>query len=271
MLLNKTKYQHKNYGKLNISHINSSLVYEGRTSGIALKYVMNGRECYEINGKQYHLVKGQFIILHQHMNYKLHTKNIATDGFCLDINLELLGALFLEEDLLFNQPYVGTSYLNLGKQLRNLNKPIAYDINNPIRLINSFAEHLVNFQKELLMIKRALQETTKKIDTLKVLSSKLLLAKSYIHINYANSISLASLASISGISRYHFARTFKACFKATPWEMQNQLRMIKAAELIKQDSSTLTTIAYHLGYVDLASFSKAFKQYYAMPPSLFLK
>ncbi len=261
---------HSDYGRMNISHINSSLTYEGRTSGIALKYVIEGRECYEIDGNQFGLNKGQFILLKEEVNYKLFTENISTDGFCLDINPELLGTCFLKDDLIYNQPFSGAMSLELGKSLYNtFNTPIDYNIGNPINFINSFSTHLINFQKEILTIKDALKHTTKKADTQKILISRLLIAKEYIHINYANDIPLDKLACISRISKYYFARIFKNCFKTTPWEMQNQLRMEKAIKLLKNDCISLTSIAYQLGYSDLASFSKRFKQYYTIPPSQF--
>jgi AraC-like DNA-binding protein len=57
----------------------------------------------------------------------------------------------------------------------------------------------------------------------------------------------------------------------TPLQMQEQLRMEKAKELLYSDCISLTSIAYQLGYTDLASFSKRFKKYYKIAPSQYIK
>jgi len=43
--------------------------------------------------------------------------------------------------------------------------------------------------------------------------------------------------------------------------------MKKAIELIQNPATHLSNIAFDLGYIDLASFSKKFKQQYGVSPS----
>lgn len=206
----------------------------------------------------------------------MFTNNLIAKGFCLDINPELLGieiSGFLKNDLLFNHPFSGILSTSLGKSL--------YDFSNTstrcnfaqesIGIITSFKDDLLNFQKDLTVIGSSLQNITKRIHTQKLLVSKLFKAREYIYLYYSHKISLSTLAYISGISKYHFARVFKICFKMTPLQMQEQLRMEKAKELLYSDCISLTSIAYQLGYTDLASFSKRFKKYYKIPPSQYIK
>ncbi|PKV48934.1 AraC-like DNA-binding protein [Aquimarina sp. MAR_2010_214] len=251
-------------------------IYNGKTTGIALKYVVEGKEHYKTNRNQLDVYKSQFIILRENVDYEVYSKNINTKGFCLDINPELLDieiSDFLQNDLLFNQPFSGTLSIPLGKSLYDFsNTTSEYDfLQEPIGIITNFKDDLLSFQKELDIIEDSLQKITTRIHTQKLLVSKLFKAREYIHLYYSHKISLSTLASISGISKYHFARVFKICFKMTPLQMQEKLRMEKAKELLHDDKISLTSIAYQLGYTDLSSFSKRFKKYYKMPPSQYIK
>ncbi|WP_143918516.1 helix-turn-helix transcriptional regulator [Aquimarina algiphila] len=206
----------------------------------------------------------------------MFAKNIYTGGCCLDINPELLNievSDFLDNDLLFNQPFSGVLSTQLGTSLNNFSNAFSiFDFKkDAINIIHDFKEDLLGFHREMNIIGNAVQCITKRVETQKLLISKLFKAREYIHRYYTHKITLKVLAEVSGISKFHFARVFKNCFKMTPLEMQEQLRMKKAEELILKDHISLTSIAYQLGYTDLALFSKRFKKYYKISSSLYIK
>ncbi|WP_109436100.1 MULTISPECIES: helix-turn-helix domain-containing protein [Aquimarina] len=206
----------------------------------------------------------------------MFAKNIYTGGCCLDINPELLNievSDFLDNDLLFNQPFSGVLSTQLGTSLNNFSNAFSiFDFKkDAVNIIHDFKEDLLGFHREMNIIGNAVQCITKRVETQKLLISKLFKAREYIHRYYTHKITLKVLAEVSGISKFHFARVFKNCFKMTPLEMQEQLRMKKAKELILKDHISLTSIAYQLGYTDLALFSKRFKKYYKISPSRYIK
>jgi len=112
---------------------------------------------------------------------------------------------------------------------------------------------------------------TKKINTQRDILIKLFSSKNFIHQNFDQKIKLDELARYTGISKYHFLRLFKLCFQQSPQELQDKLRMKKAIELITSTTSPLSPIAYDLGYLDLANFSKKFKNQYGVSPSEYRK
>ena len=57
----------------------------------------------------------------------------------------------------------------------------------------------------------------------------------------------------------------------TPNDYIRQLRMTAAAELLKDERLTVAEIAYKVGFDDQYYFSKAFKQYFGMPPTKYRK
>ena len=94
----------------------------------------------------------------------------------------------------------------------------------------------------------------------------LFLAKSYIDDHLLENLSLETISQKAGISKYHFIRLFKNTFEVSPYQYQKRMRL----ELAKQQllgGKELLEIAISIGYADLPTFSKAFKQVFRITPS----
>ena len=50
-------------------------------------------------------------------------------------------------------------------------------------------------------------------------------------------------------------------------DIVQQMRMERAVDLLRESFETITSIAYSLGYSDVASFTRAFRQWTGLPPS----
>jgi AraC-like DNA-binding protein len=70
---------------------------------------------------------------------------------------------------------------------------------------------------------------------------------------------------------FHFSRIFKQTFDLTPHQFQIRYRMEKAKELMIFHRLSLSTIAEKVGYSNIYSFSKAFKQVEGMSPRQFMR
>ena len=77
---------------------------------------------------------------------------------------------------------------------------------------------------------------------------------------------VASLASIAGVSRSGFASRFKEVLGETPMNYLTRLRMYKAAQFLRENDTKLAEIAGLFGYESEAAFSKAFKKAIGMAP-----
>ena len=74
-----------------------------------------------------------------------------------------------------------------------------------------------------------------------------------------------------GYGRTNFFKKVKHLTGMTPNDYIRQLRMTAAAELLKDERLTVAEIAYKVGFDDQYYFSKAFKQYFGMPPTKYRK
>ncbi|MEM9007538.1 MAG: AraC family transcriptional regulator [Cyanobacteria bacterium P01_F01_bin.86] len=91
-------------------------------------------------------------------------------------------------------------------------------------------------------------------------------ARDYLHAHYAEDISLADLAAIAHLSRFHFCRLFSREVGVSPSTYQTQLRIAQAKKLLAQGLSILT-VATVTGFYDQSHFGRTFKRQVGTTPS----
>lgn len=91
-------------------------------------------------------------------------------------------------------------------------------------------------------------------------------AMAYIEINFRASLSLGDIASVACISKFHFARVFRAETGLSPMQYFRRRRVMEAKRMIAAGQSPLASIAIDLGYFDHSHFSREFRAFTGMPP-----
>ncbi|MEN1729071.1 MAG: AraC family transcriptional regulator [Pseudomonadota bacterium] len=79
--------------------------------------------------------------------------------------------------------------------------------------------------------------------------------------------SITELAKLAGQSRSAFTRSFSRVYGLAPRQLLEQLRLSRALDLMTDPELTLTALAMDCGYVDLPTFSKAFRRRFGRSPS----
>ena len=82
-------------------------------------------------------------------------------------------------------------------------------------------------------------------------------------------VRVSDVAKTIGISRGYLTRIFKNGMGVSPQEFQTQFRMEKATDLLRNTKNTIGSIAEELGYTDVLSFSKSFRNQFGMSPTAF--
>ena len=77
------------------------------------------------------------------------------------------------------------------------------------------------------------------------------------------------LATVAAMSRSTFAQHFTAAFGRPPMNFLRELRLRKAARLLKTTDVPVKSIANSVGYGSRSYFSRAFKAFYGMDPARF--
>lgn len=92
----------------------------------------------------------------------------------------------------------------------------------------------------------------------------------YIEENLDASLTVDSLAQEANLSKYHFARAFKAYFGLPPLDVVKRLRIKRAGnQLAFRDLLSITDIALQAGYQNAESFSRVFQQLLSCTPTEF--
>ena len=252
--------------------------FRNKTKGIAIKYVMQGQEEYLVHDHRIKVSSNQFIVLRTGENYQAFTNQVDkhTIGICVDLNPTSIVAEmpeFQSLDLLFGLPFQCQYFSQLGQLFNQL----AIDENrggegkNYEKRIVQIKKELGQFAHTIQTLQWALSTKAKKVETQKALLFKLFVAKNFIHQQYTTTIKLSFLSRHVGLSPYYLIRLFRLCFHRSPQELQRDLRMQTALELLKTVDSSLSSIAYDLGFHDLAAFSNQFKRFYQQSPSAIKK
>ncbi|WP_299612477.1 AraC family transcriptional regulator [uncultured Tateyamaria sp.] len=87
--------------------------------------------------------------------------------------------------------------------------------------------------------------------------------------NPGQPFSVESLADISGLSRAAFARRFSEAYGTGPMELLRELRIRKAAELLRNTDLPVKRIAGTVGFSSRSAFSRTFEATSGQSPSAF--
>lgn len=91
-------------------------------------------------------------------------------------------------------------------------------------------------------------------------------ARQYIQQHYSEVISLDMIAASLDISSYYLSRVFSEESGFTLCSYITQVRMDKAAELLKNNRLNISQVAHHTGFKDSHYFSRIFRSYYSVTP-----
>jgi AraC-like DNA-binding protein len=107
-----------------------------------------------------------------------------------------------------------------------------------------------------------------KISTKKEVLQRLQLAKEYMDVNFLQIAEIKEVASHCNMSEYHFFRRFKEVYKKTPYQYITERKMQMARELLLKKSNSVSEVAMQCSFPDVFTFSKAFKKFYGISPSM---
>jgi AraC-like DNA-binding protein len=95
---------------------------------------------------------------------------------------------------------------------------------------------------------------------------RLAAAISYLETNHAEPIDLDELARTAHMSKRGFIRAFRAAMGSAPIAYLIQLRVNRAAELLRHGTQSITEVAFRVGFVDSNYFTRQFHKLLGVTP-----
>src|ERR1700730_14953648 len=93
--------------------------------------------------------------------------------------------------------------------------------------------------------------------------------REYVDAHLGDSMDLATLAGVAGVSIHHFARGFKQSAGVTPHHYLTQKRVERAQEMLAHPHLSLSEIAYAVGFSDQSHLARHFRQMLGVTPGQF--
>ncbi len=275
-------------------HVNYSSVFsfqgKGTSRCYSLKYVVNGLEDYEVNGKRHKVMAGNYLVVAQgsDISIKIESKQLVEGvrffvpeyiikdiwGTLNTLPEKLLDYTDPDQDLpLFFENKFGSNHDDLGRfmmQIGNLIKEnhftagmiddtLFYKLG--LELCKQQNIHLQNLQAIPAQKKSTREE----------LYRRLLATRDYIQDCFTKPITLNELAQFANISEFHYLRSFKSIFGESPYRYLLTLRMQLAQDLLLKEEMNIKDIALVCGFNEVQSFTKLFRKEFGVGPTSIVK
>ncbi len=95
-------------------------------------------------------------------------------------------------------------------------------------------------------------------------------AREYLEAHFAESVSLALLSRVAGLSSFHLNREFRLAYGLPPHAFQTQLRVARARKLLR-DGFSPASAAIETGFTDQSHLHRHFKRVVGITPAVFRK
>lgn len=229
---------------------------------LSLKSVVSGEEIYHFQDRSIRLREGEFLLVHEKTEYQVQIPTrFETVGRCFYFSDQDASGLNRLTDLFGPRLHHAKFYLN---DLRS-------DILNQAAMDDTLA-----MATALSQWSAAWLDQLDRVDRVDPLSKSRILAglqRSHrlIHEHYAEPWTVSELAEAAHLSRASFTRSFTRLYRTSPRRLLEQVRLTAAADQIADGAASITTISVNCGYVDLPTFSRAFRRYYGVSPSAWAK
>jgi len=85
--------------------------------------------------------------------------------------------------------------------------------------------------------------------------------------DFAQPLTLDSMAQAAHLSKFHFARAFTKAYGETPRTYLTRRRIERAKDLLRAANLTITEICFLVGFESVGSFSSRFRDLVGMSPT----
>lgn len=247
-------------------------------SNFSLKYIIDGSEKYVVNNELKNAKKGQTLLV----NDKSEVQNIFSEGTAFSIFIkpnvvkDCLNNLLVDNSGLLDYPLNSPEDFGFYDNVLSIKYSSIEKLYNKVSLNRDViipTDFYYELAYELLTSQNLVYQEINRLDLLKLQTRKeiykrLQIARNFLTSSLDSKFDLNELAHISCMSKFHLIRTFKQVYGITPHRFFIINRLNKAKLILEKNKDiSITEISTLMGYPDIYSFSRQFKQIYGYSPS----
>jgi AraC-like DNA-binding protein len=230
-----------------------------------IHFVMEGQAVQWVNGRQIVLNKGDLFCL---FPYKIEQHSIVPDnpllrmtwlGLIGDGVLPLLSHIGVTEDRPYLRKVFVPGLLGVLQQLLDDFRHLL-----PGGSCFRWLAKLFELFDLLAIAAREQKEEAEKGSVSWIRESQ-----KFMNTYFMENITVQDVADYAGVHRSYFSAEFSKRIGIPPVQYLQRLRMEKGAQMLVETEFPVTDIALSLGYPDLYTFTRAFRNYYSVTPSKF--
>ncbi|MBO6795815.1 AraC family transcriptional regulator [Maricaulis sp.] len=232
----------------------------------SIKLVLQGREIYRHRDQQIAVEAGQMLLVRPDMELSCEVDAAhPTRGLCLYVDEDKSRAI--------SAPYVRTrapaAYMETALELFNRS-----DSKSLTGLDGQ--DSLETLQEQGVSIAGAMSEHFLRLGLERELARSALLcrlelARAFLEDCVEGSLDIDRLCRETGMSKFHFMRSFKAAYGTSPKRYWTSTRLLAAMDVAREISEPLEDVALRLGYSDRSSFARAFRRHIGQTPAQFMR
>lgn len=235
-----------------------------------LYYLQSGGTLMFLNKDLYTLRPGDILIIPPH---EVHANRYTAQSFRYNVYFKAsdLGERLAKE--LMDEYLVQTCYLHVPGTEREVVEQLLSAMVIEDKVNDEYTPDLmVNLLKSFfLQLKRHGYQPVPHTEAENQEDQKILEVARYISDNFAQEITLTSMAELAGLSPSYFSRRFKNVTGTGMKEYVSYLRLRRAAALLLSSSESITAIAVECGFSDSNYFKDAFKKMFGHSPRAYRK
>jgi len=234
-----------------------------------------GDSAVTVQGRRVRLETDSYFLSNHDETYSLDVPKPGTE--ILNVHFGELLAETAWRDLttpssrLLDDPFGPTNRVHFFGRLYPKGPVTAALLQEPTQHAAAFAHHatlrdewLLRLLAQLLHTQRAAFQRLEALPAAKAatrheLFRRLSHSLDYLHSHYATNPSLGELAQVACLSQFHYLRLFRAAYGHTPYHYLRQLRLQKAAALLRQRPPLpIAAVAELVGFESDSAFCRAF-------------
>ncbi|WP_139368146.1 AraC family transcriptional regulator [Priestia abyssalis] len=238
--------------------------------------IVKGEALFQINEEKLVIGEGNGLFINSGCLHMAEEKN---QSGCVYICLNVSPHFVLSQELYTTYVYPYIQATNLPYVYLDANELWAKNIFDAILKINQWIQqqspyYEIDISVQLTLIWQNLIINGIQLEydqTEMVKSQRMKQMLNWIHLHYAEKIRLDDIAKAGQLSRSECCRYFKRVLKKTPLHYVTDYRIQKSLILLQQAESTVTEVAYQVGFNSTSYFIDQFRKSMNMTPLAYKK